>query len=138
MQGFKFEHDGFQFREAEGVDKNFPVESPIIGWATIIKEIRNRVKSATQSEIILALITCAFATFFILTVSKCVREEKGLPRAPYAKVDEECEPLRDYTLEQLREYSGTKGKPILIALKQVVYDVSKGNGLFTQLLLSTL
>lgn len=33
-------------------------------------------------------------------------------------------PIRDYTLEQLREFNGVGDKPILIALKGIVYDVT--------------
>jgi hypothetical protein len=32
--------------------------------------------------------------------------------------------LRDFTLEQLRDYDGTSDKPIYISLKYEVYDVS--------------
>lgn len=42
------------------------------------------------------------------------------------KVEEEEIVLRDFTLEQLREFNGVNGKPIYIAIKGEVYDASKG------------
>lgn len=42
------------------------------------------------------------------------------------KPEEEPIVLRDFTLEQLREFNGLNGKPIYIAIKGEVYDASKG------------
>jgi len=40
--------------------------------------------------------------------------------------EEEKDPPRDFTLNQLREFDGTKGKPIYIGLQGEVFDVSSG------------
>jgi membrane-associated progesterone receptor component len=54
-------------------------------------------------------------------------QESSSPKESDEKPKEE-EPivLRDFTLEQLREYNGSNGKPIYIAIKGEVFDASKG------------
>ena len=44
--------------------------------------------------------------------------------------EEEKEPPRDFTLEQLRECNGTNDKPIYIALKREVYNVSSATDFY--------
>jgi predicted heme/steroid binding protein len=40
------------------------------------------------------------------------------------------DPPRDYTVEQLREFDGTDGKPIYVALCREVFDVSEADGFY--------
>ena len=37
---------------------------------------------------------------------------------------------RDFTLEELRPYDGTDGKPVCIAVNHIVYDVTKGKNFY--------
>ena len=46
------------------------------------------------------------------------------------QLDEEKEPPRDFTLEQLRKFDGTNFNPIFISLKFEVFDVSSASGFY--------
>ena len=46
--------------------------------------------------------------------------------------EDEYEPVtpQDLTIEQLKYYDGTEGKPILVSVNHVVYDVTKGKNFY--------
>lgn len=56
--------------------------------------------------------------------------EDPRPERPKETEPEEPIVLRDFTIEQLREFNGNNGKPIYIALKGEVYDASKGRNYY--------
>ena len=44
--------------------------------------------------------------------------------------EEEKEPPRDFTIEQLRKFDGTNNQPIYVSLKFDVFDVSQASGFY--------
>jgi membrane-associated progesterone receptor component len=46
------------------------------------------------------------------------------------EAEEEREPPKDFTVAQLRDFDGTKGKPIYVSLSLEVYDVSSGRDFY--------
>ena len=108
-------------------------------FTELIEEIKlSVIRRDLPTIIALSAVTIVVSSLFIYIFSASDSKVEG------NKIEEEeKEPivLRDFTLEQLREFDGLNNKPIYIALKGEVYDVStarnfygEGSGYFSILL----
>lgn len=87
---------------------------------TEYENFKTDLLNGSPSAIIMALVSLFLGV--ILAVILLAKFRVDPPRPKIIKRDPL--PIRDYTLEQLREFNGVGDKPILIALKGVVYDVT--------------
>jgi membrane-associated progesterone receptor component len=82
------------------------------------------LKQGKTSAIVMALLTALFGAWFGYLVFSHMFLSEPKPK----KRDEKpAEPivLRDFTIEQLKEYDGTEGKPIYVGLCGDVFDVNE-------------
>ena len=89
--------------------------------------IYSHMKKATMTEwaIIAFSMTAGYLLLYMfLYVTFMDNTPIDLNAATGKDEEAEKEPPRDFTLEQLRECNGTNEKPIYVALKREVYDVS--------------
>mmetsp|Transcript_11278 Transcript_11278/g.11309 ORF Transcript_11278/g.11309 Transcript_11278/m.11309 type:complete len:323 (+) Transcript_11278:64-1032(+) len=87
------------------------------------------LKSGDPVAIAIIFWTCVSAALLYYLLSSMSESEKDDTKD--SKQEEE-EPivLRDFTLEQLRQYDGVKNKSLYIAIKGEVYDVSKSPDMY--------
>ncbi len=65
---------------------------------------------------VLVVITVATLAYLLRPDGGRLDDDDGAPRPPTVK--------QDMTLRQLREYNGTNGKPIYVAVKGEIFNVS--------------
>ena len=92
-------------------------------WGTI----RSRMEVATRTEwalLVFSVLAGYLLLYMFIHVTFMDNTPLEVDDVKGVEEEEEKEPPRDFTLEQLRECNGTNGKPIHIALRREVYDVS--------------
>ena len=78
------------------------------------------------TPILLGIVSALFVWYFIMgnETSSTERNDKD------AVEDTEPEPTRGFSIEELEKYNGVDNERILIALKGIVYDVTKGKAFY--------
>ncbi|XP_063683540.1 uncharacterized protein LOC134818057 isoform X2 [Bolinopsis microptera] len=76
----------------------------------------------------IALLGGVLAFYYFYIYNNPEEEEEQEPE------EEKYTPLeaQDFTLEELRPYDGTDGKPVCISVNHIVYDVTKGKNFYGQ------
>jgi hypothetical protein len=74
-------------------------------------------------SILVGLFSVSWTTSSLHKVSESIEEA-------VVKEVEPPKPLRDFTIDQLREFNGQDDKPIYIALRGEVYDVSRAKDMY--------
>jgi membrane-associated progesterone receptor component len=100
--------------------------------STLWTNLQNKVKSyfhdlkkGDDLAVLQAILIILATSYILYQVSSYFFSAPSKPSSKNSTDEKvEKEPLRDFTVAQLREFDGKNGKPIYIALRGEVYDVS--------------
>ena len=114
------------------LDSDF-IKSPSV--STFIKSadaLAIQLKGGDTVAIICVILTFVTLVLSFLIMSMGQKKAQSKKAKDQKSVDSKDEkiPLRDFTLEQLRDFDGTNGKPIYISLRFEVYDVSNARDFY--------
>jgi membrane-associated progesterone receptor component len=122
--------------------KSFPFNLSELGDSTIqlggkisLEEVMQSIFETVISRLRIGDTTTWGVTIATVMITSMVIYTLLMPSnetivATESKEEEEPIVLRDFTLEQLREFDGTDGKKIYISLKYDVYDVTKAGHMY--------
>lgn len=89
-----------------------------------LTEFFYNLKRGDTKELIVVIITLCIGIYVGVSLLTALTAAPAKPRVVQKKEEEVPDPPRDFTIEQLREFDGSNEKPIYIALRGEVYDVS--------------
>ena len=89
-----------------------------------------QLKRGDDNAVIIAGVIAILTTFIICYLISRLFEASEKPAPVKEDLEEEKEPLRDFTISQLRDFDGTKDQPIYVGLKGEVFDVSSASDLY--------
>ena len=95
-----------------------------------ISEFLYNLKRGDTKELVIVIVTLCTGIYLLVSI---ISAAASRPPARVIKKKEEAEvpdPPRDFTIEQLREFDGSNDKPIYIALRGEVYDVSSASDFY--------
>jgi membrane-associated progesterone receptor component len=91
------------------------------------QEFYEKLKSGDPEVVTVTLVSVAIGAFLFYKLTPVFEWLESDDQNKNPPVTEKTEPLRDFTVEQLREFNGTKGKPIYVGLCREVFDVSSAS-----------
>ena len=99
----------------------------------LVKIYYDKMKTGDITSILIFTITTLLLTMILFSFASLFPGQSNqdkLKKSHTHVEEEEKEPPRDFTLDQLRKFDGLNNNPIFVSLKFEVFDVSKASGFY--------